>query len=94
VAHKPKRLLKRLAAGKIGVGEERARPDLVVWGHTHVAGAAWVDGQLQLNPGTASAPDEEDDGPTVAVVEVTGNGLAVTFVPVPRRSVNEAGRRP
>ena len=71
VAHKPRRLLKRLAAGKIAVGADGARPDLVVWGHLHVASAAWIDGVLHLSPGTASSPDEEDDGPTVAIVEVT-----------------------
>jgi len=89
VAHKPKRLLKRLGAGKIGVGEDRARPDLVVWGHLHTPTVVWVDGQLQLNPGTAAAPDEEDDGPTVAIVEVTQNGLAVRFVPLRRRTPEE-----
>jgi putative phosphoesterase len=94
VAHKPKRLLKRLAAGKIGVGEDRARPDLVVWGHLHTPTVIWLDGQLQLNPGTAASPDEEDDGPTVAIVEVAKNGLAVHFVPLRRRTPEEmSGRR-
>jgi len=93
VAHKPKRLLKRLAAGKIGIGEDRARPDLVVWGHLHTPTVVWVDGQLQLNPGTATSPDEEDDGPTVAIVEVAKNGLAVQFAPLPRRTFEETGGR-
>ena len=94
VAHKPKRLLKRLAAGKIGVGADRARPDLVVWGHLHTPTVLWLDGQLQLNPGTAASPDEEDDGPTVAIVEVAKNGLAVRFVPLRRRTPEETGGRP
>ena len=85
VAHKPRRLLKRLASGKISVGDDNADPDLVVWGHLHTPTASWIDGVLHLNPGTASAPDEEDDGPTVAIVEATPNGLAVEFVPVRRR---------
>ncbi len=89
VAHKPKRLLKRLAAGKIGVGADHARPDLVVWGHLHTPTVIWVDGQVQLNPGTATSPDEEDDGPTVAIVEVAKNSLAVQFVPVHRRTPEE-----
>ena len=93
VAHKPKRLLKRLATGKIGVGEDRARPDLVVWGHLHTPTVIWLDGQLQLNPGTAASPDEEDDGPTVAIVEVAKNGLAVRFVPLRRRTLEETGGR-
>jgi uncharacterized protein len=82
VGHKPKRLLNRLSAGKI----EGERPDLVVWGHTHVPSAAWVDGALYLNPGTASSPDEEDDGPTVAIVEVEPAGLSVKFVPLERKA--------
>jgi len=89
VAHKPRRLLKRLAAGKITVGEQGAGPDLVVWGHLHTPTATWIDGVLHLNPGTASSPDEEDDGPTVAIVERTQNGLAVRFVPLSRRRDEE-----
>jgi len=85
VGHKPKRLLNRLTTGKI----EGDRPDLVVWGHTHVPSAAWVDGALYLNPGTASSPDEEDDGPTVAIVGLEQAGLSVKFIPLPRRT--EAG---
>ena len=83
VGHKPKRLLNRLSGGKI----EGERPDLVVWGHTHVPSAAWVEGALYLNPGTASSPDEEDDGPTVAIVEAKPAGLSVKFVPLPRRAI-------
>jgi uncharacterized protein len=94
VAHKPRRLLKRLATGKITVGEAGADPDLVVWGHLHTPTAVWFDGQLQLNPGTASSPDEEDDGPTVAIVELTKNGLAVRFVPLSRRPPEEMTGRP
>jgi len=82
VGHKPKRLLNRLSSGKI----EGEPPDLVVWGHTHVPSAAWVDGALYLNPGTASSPDEEDDGPTVAIVEVEPAGLSVKFIPLERHA--------
>jgi len=94
VAHKPRRLLKRLATGKIAVGGDGAGPDLVVWGHLHTPTAIWLEGQLQLNPGTASSPDEEDDGPTVAIVELTKNGLAVRFVPLSRRPAEEMPVRP
>ncbi len=87
VGHKPKRLLNRLSTGKF----EDERPDLVVWGHTHVPSAAWVDGALYLNPGTASSPDEEDDGPTVAIVEVEPEGLAVRFIPLARRRAADIG---
>jgi uncharacterized protein len=85
VGHKPKRLLKRLAAGRVTVGSDEARPDLVVFGHVHVPSASWVDGTLYLNPGTAGAPDEEDDGPTVVIVEVEATGLSARFVPLERR---------
>jgi putative phosphoesterase len=84
VGHKRKRLFKRLAAGKITF-DQGAAPNLIVFGHEHVPSAAWVDGVLHLNPGTASSPEEEDDGPTVAVVEVEPAGLAVRFIPLARR---------
>lgn len=82
VGHKPKRLLKRFVRGKLELSDF----DLVVWGHEHVPSATWVDGVLHLNPGTASSPEEEDDGPTVAVVEKTAEGLSVRFVPLQRRN--------
>jgi len=93
VGHKRKRLLRDLAAGSIaglGAGE---MPDLVIYGHDHVPAAAWVEGTLYLDPGSASAPHEEDDGPTVAIVEVTRAGLSVSFVPLQRRD-HEARQRP
>jgi putative phosphoesterase len=89
VAHKPKRLLKRLAAGRIVVGSDEAAPDLVVFGHVHVPSVSWLDGTLYLNPGTASSPDEEDDGPTVVVVEVEATGLSVRFIPLQRRLADD-----
>jgi hypothetical protein len=94
VGHKRKRLLKRLAAGKIEGHAEGAAPDLVIYGHEHVPAAAWVESTLFLNPGTASAPDEEDDGPTVAIVSVRPAGLAVCFIPLERRDVDEASTHP
>ena len=45
----------------------------------------WADGTLQLNPGTASAPDEDDDVPTVAIVEAEPTGLSARFIPLRRR---------
>jgi len=81
VGHKPKRLEKRIARGKLSLDGV----DLVVSGHEHVPSAVWMDGVLHLNPGTATSPEEEDDGPTVAVVEKSPAGLRVTFIPLPRR---------
>jgi putative phosphoesterase len=81
VGHKPKRLLKRIVRGKLSLADF----DLVVWGHEHIPSATWIDGVLHLNPGTASSPEEEDDGPTVAVVEKTAAGLSVRFYPLARR---------
>ena len=89
VAHKPKRLLKRLAAGRLVGGADGAPPDLVVCGHVHVPSALWVDGVLHLNPGTASAPDEEDDGPTVVIVEAEADGLSARFIPLRRRLADD-----
>jgi len=93
VGHKRKRLLKALAAGKIKELPKGAVPDLVVYGHDHTPAAAWVEGTLYLDPGSASAPEEEDDGPTVAIVEVTPSGLAVCFVPLEGRAADEAKPR-
>jgi uncharacterized protein len=84
VCHKRKRLLKRLAAGKIAIGSKGLAPNLVVFGHEHIPSAVWVDGVLLLNPGTASSPYEEDDDPTVAIVEVEPTGLSVRFIPLNR----------
>ena len=81
VGHKPKRLLKRIVRGRLKLADY----DLIVWGHEHIPSATWIDGVLHLNPGTASSPEEEDDGPTVAVVEKTPTGLSVRFVPLARR---------
>jgi len=81
VGHKPKRLQKRFARGKLSLADF----DLVVAGHEHLPSAMWIDGVLHLNPGTASSPEEEDDGPTVAVVEKTPTGLSVRFFPLARR---------
>jgi putative phosphoesterase len=84
VGHKRKRLQKRMALGKVdclGVGED---PDLVVFGHDHLPAAEWVDGVLYLNPGSASAPHEEDDDPTIAIVTRGVAGLEVRFVPLKR----------
>ena len=90
VGHKRKRLLRDLAAGSIAGLAAGEMPDLVIYGHDHIPAAAWVDGTLYLDPGSASAPHEEDDGPTVAIVEVKATGLAVTFVPLPRRTLAAA----
>lgn len=81
VGHKPKRLLNRIVRGKLTLSDF----DLVVWGHEHIPSATWIDGVLHLNPGTASSPEEEDDGPTVALVEKGAAGLSVTFIPLERR---------
>jgi putative phosphoesterase len=82
VGHKRKRVMKRLAAGKIGAPRDDSVLDLVVVGHEHAPSASWVDGVLFLCPGSASAPYEEDDAPTCAVVERAAYGLSARFVPV------------
>ena len=87
VGHKRKRLMKRLATGKLALEPPDVPPDLVIFGHEHVPMAQWLDGTLYLNPGTASAPDDEDDDPTIAIVEKRPSGLAVEFIPLVRRPV-------
>lgn len=84
VSHKRKRLIKRLALGKIDGLTPESPPDLVVFGHDHLPAVEWIDGTVYLNPGTASSPHEEDDDPTVAVVTVEETGLSVRFVPLKR----------
>ncbi len=84
VGHKRKRLQKRLALGKVdclGAGEA---PDLVIFGHDHLPAVEWVDGVLYLNPGSASAPHEEDDDPTIVIVARGAAGLEVRFIPLQR----------
>jgi len=92
LGHKHKRLLKKLAAGRLAADSAGARPCLVIYGHEHAPSVAWVDGVLYLNPGTATAPDEEDDAATVAIVEVAAAGLSVTLIPVPRGPAAAATR--
>jgi len=89
--HKRKRLLKRLALGKIEGVTKEDPPDLVIFGHDHVPAVEWVEGSLYLNPGTATSPHEEDEVPTVAVVEVEKTGLSVRFVPLPRSTESLGG---
>ena len=84
VGHKAKRLRKRMALGKVDCLVAGEAPDLIVFGHDHLPAMEWVDGVLYLNPGSASAPHEEDDDPTIAIVESGVAGLEVRFVPLKR----------
>jgi predicted phosphodiesterase len=77
--------MKRFTAGKLSDGEPRTPPDLVVFGHEHQPSVFWVDTTLFLNPGSAASPYEEDEVPTVAIVEIGANGLSVQFIPLRRR---------
>jgi len=86
VGHKRKRLLKRLDQGRIDSYSAAARPDLVIYGHDHLPALEWLDGCLILDPGTASSPHEEDDDPTVAIVEAGEAGLSVQFFMLERRA--------
>ena len=90
VAHKRKRLMKRFAAGKLAFGDERTPPDLVVFGHEHQPSIFWIDTTLFLNPGSATSPYEEDEVPTVAIVETAAHGLSARFVPLRRRETGSA----
>ncbi len=90
VGHKRKRLLKRLSLGKVEGVAKHDMPDLVVCGHDHLPAVEWVDGALFLNPGSASAPHEEDDDPTIAVVEPGPAGLGVRFIRLAHRHGDES----
>ena len=84
VGHKRKRLQKRMALGKVTCLSAGESPNLVVFGHDHLPAVEWVDGVLYLNPGSASAPHEEDDDPTIVIVASGVAGLEVRFVPLKR----------
>jgi putative phosphoesterase len=84
VGHKRKRLMKRLEAGRPPFVGGPGACDLIIFGHDHVPSAFWVEQALWLNPGSASAPYEEDDVPTVAIVEGGPTGLCVRFIPLTR----------
>jgi len=87
VGHKRKRLMKRFTAGKLSDGEPKTPPELVVFGHEHQPSVFWVDTTLFLNPGSAASPYEEDEVPTVAIVETGPSGLSARFVPLRRREM-------
>ena len=93
VGHKRKRLLRDLAAGSIA-GLATDKLDLVIYGHDHIPAAAWVDGTLYLDPGSASAPHEEDDGPTVAIVEVKTHRSGRDLRAGASESTRRGNRRP
>ncbi len=78
VVHKPKAVKRLLPAAR------RDGVRLIVTGHLHEPSFRWEDGILHLNPGSASAPDEGDSQATVAIVGLLPEGLAVSFIPVPR----------
>jgi hypothetical protein len=78
VVHKPKAVRRHLPTAR----EEGVR--LIVMGHLHEPGFRWEDGILHLNPGTATAPEEGDSQATVAIVTLLPDGLAVSFIPIPK----------
>lgn len=84
VVHKPKAVRRLLPSAR------RDGVRLIVTGHLHEPSFRWEDGILHINPGSASAPDEGDSQATVAVVGLLPEGLAVSFIPVPRPTA--AGR--
>jgi uncharacterized protein len=85
VGHDSPYLLSQLSHGRIWTGPQGSLPDLVVSAGTHAPSAAWIEGTLFLNPGTAGSPEREDNDPTVALVERLSVGLAARFIPLRRR---------
>lgn len=87
VVHKPKAVRRLLPAAL------REGVQLIVTGHLHEPEFYWEDGILHVNPGSATAPDEGDTQPTVAIITVLPEGLAVSFLPVPRMPLPAAKTR-
>jgi len=59
----------------------RARPDAVVFGHTHKAFSETIDGVLYLNPGYAGKP--KFGAPrSVAILHCDGKGMRPEFLPL------------
>jgi putative phosphoesterase len=87
MAHKRKKLMKRFAAGKLASGPDVRQPDLIVFGHDHQPTVVWTDTTVLLNPGSATSPYEEDEMPTIAIIESADAGLSVQFHPLRRREV-------
>jgi hypothetical protein len=56
----------------------RARPDAVVFGHTHKAFAETIDGVLYLNPGYAGKPKFGAER-SVAILHCDGKGMRPEF---------------
>lgn len=63
------------------IGADEA--DLVVFGHTHAPSCETVDDVIWANPGSASQPRCSPIGPSVAVVDLDGDGtVIVSHVPL------------
>lgn len=58
---------------------ERAKPDIVLFGHTHQRCRAWVNGVLFVNPGSPSRP-RMGEPPGVALLEGNGDKFHVEFI--------------
>jgi putative phosphoesterase len=63
---------------KLRAAEVRA--DVVVFGHTHVAGCEQVDGVWFINPGSPSFPRNHQK--TFGVLEISGNGVKPSLITV------------
>jgi uncharacterized protein len=59
----------------------RARPDAVVFGHTHKAFCETIDGVLYLNPGYAGKPKFGAER-SVAILHGDGKGMRAEFLPL------------
>ncbi len=57
----------------------RARPDAVVFGHTHKAFSEMIDGVLYLNPGYAGKPKFGAER-SVAILHCDGKGMRPEFL--------------
>jgi putative phosphoesterase len=71
----------RALTGELRLRLARARPDAVVFGHTHKAFCETIDGALYLNPGYAGRPKFGAER-SVAVLHCDGQALRPEFLPL------------
>lgn len=77
-----------LTHGHLGKGKStpiRARKafkdvDIIIFGHSHVPYAKWVDGVFMLNPGSVSRPRTRSGRATIAILEIKGKVIRHKFI--------------
>jgi len=63
-----------LSQGKLLAAARENRAEAVIYGHTHNAGIASIDGVLLFNPGSITRPLDQDR-PSYGILEIDENGI-------------------